>query len=152
MTQPNTKCRIWWNTDIDSYQITVAYSPQFLTILKQLIPVSDRGYDEETKIWVFSERFFTAVKKLAEATWPNAGEVHIIDRATSERSKATPSVQKAPIGDICQEFMKLLPYDAALTAYRKGAAILHPDRGGSMESMSRLNVLWTRLSKEVYKQ
>ena len=57
------------------------------------------------------------------------------------------SRQLEPIDQTLADFMKLLPFDAAQSAYRKAAIALHPDKGGSMDSMSKLNVLWTKASE-----
>src|SRR5437867_1043938 len=45
------------------------------------------------------------------------------------------------LDDVLVEFMKLLPFDAAQSAYRKAALLLHPNKGGDKEKMTRVNAL-----------
>ena len=48
--------------------------------------------------------------------------------------------------------MKLLPFDAAQSAYRKAALLLHPNKGGDKEKMTRVNALWSRIENELYRK
>lgn len=146
------KCKIWWDTNVQSYHVSTPYNPEFVAALKQLIPVSDRHFDFDAKIWVFTERFFGPVSRLAKTIWPNPGEIVIIDRVTTDRASQPTAVEKKPLSNLCQEFLEVLPFDAAQSAYKKAALLLHPDRGGDMEKMATLNALWNRLRKEIYKQ
>lgn len=157
--QSGPKCRIWWDSDVQGYQISCPYHPAFLEALKKLIPGSggmDRTYDPETKQWFISERFFEPTKKLAQAIWPNPGELVVIDRYTTESQQASsaPAQAQLPLEKTCLKFMELIPFEAASAAYRKAAMVLHSDVAGSEhgDKMTRLNVLWDRLKKELYKQ
>jgi len=147
------KCKIWWDVDIMSYHISTPYNPEFVAAIKQLIPASDREFHDSTKIWIFTERFFSPVCSLAAAIWPTLGEVNIINREAAERANAPTTTDKKPMADICQDFINILPFEAAQTAYRKAAIMLHPDKNsGDQEKMSKLNVLWDRIQKEVFKK
>jgi hypothetical protein len=44
-------------------------------------------------------------------------------------------------------FAKLLPYEAALSAFRAAAKMLHPDLGGSHQLMQELNAAWSEAQK-----
>jgi len=152
-TFPGPKCKIWWDVNVKCYHISTPYNPEFITTLKQLIPASDREFQPDKKIWVISERFFEPVRKLSQAIWPGTGSVHVIDREAAERTALPTSVDKRPVEDICADFVKALPFEAAQSAYRKAATMFHPDVDPSgADKMMKLNVLWDRIQKEVYKR
>jgi len=150
--QPNmtqgAKCRIWWDETISAYRISTPYSPQFVDFLKIGIPVSDRAYDPSTKIWTFTEKFFDLVESTARKVWKNQGEVVIITKTQSQKASAPPAVATASLDTVMLEFVKILPERALLQAFRFAANELHPDKGGSMESMSKLNTLWDRIKTD----
>jgi hypothetical protein len=146
------KCKIWWDPEVQSYHVSTPYNQNFVAAIKQLIPATFRHFDDQAKIWVFAEQYYKPVKHLAEKIWAQPGEVNCIDRATVEAAQTPVHVEKKPIADVCEAFVRVLPFDAALSAYRKAATLLHPDKGGDMEKMAQLNMLWNRLQKEVYKQ
>lgn len=72
----------------------------------------------------------------------------------SQTTQNTPaSAQRVtPIDTVLVQFVRLLPYDAARTAYRKAQLTLHPDAGGDSNKASALNVAWQRIEKEIYGQ
>lgn len=146
--------RIWWDATVRAYRLSGAYDDQLVSFLKSNIPYSDRAWDPATKIWTFTESYFSGVEKLCKMVFGDAN-VSVFTRqqveATAGATSGT-SVQKVDTITIeLAEFLRLLPYEAAQAAYRKAAFILHPDKGGDMEKMSRLNQLWTKIEKEVYK-
>ena len=149
--QGQTGVRIWWDKDVQAYYISTPYNQNFVEFIKAAIPVGKRHWDPQTKIWMFSEEFLPPLLKLCQKVW-GAGNVTVIDKFQVEKASATPSVQKTKMEDVLADFIRLLPYDVALTAYRKAAMQLHPDRGGDETKMSKLNTLWKRIQKELYQQ
>ena len=155
--------RIWWDGSVSAYRLTSPYSKELVEMLKLKIPVSDRSFDPQTKIWTFTEQWLTPLKALLTAL---AFQTTVITRAQAEAAAGAPgrSSTSSPtnpqhgvntLDAVLVTFMRLIPYDAAQSAYRKAALALHPDRaasGGSMEKMQQLNVAWTRLEKELYNQ
>lgn len=157
MTPTQPTIRIWWDTNVAAYRLTSPYSKELVDILKKKIPVSDRSFDPQTKIWTFTEQWLTPLTSLLKAfSW----QATVITRAQAEaasqgQSKTSSSPAKqSKLDDVLVQFVRLLPFEAAQSAYRKAAMLLHPDRGGtgSMEKMQALNVAWTRLEKELYGQ
>lgn len=145
------KCRIWWDDSIQAYRISVPYDAKFIDFLKVAIPVAHRAFDPSTKIWTFAEQYFDPVKNTAEKVWGKQ-DVTTVSKAQTQQATAPPSVQKASMDEIFVQWCKLLTPDAFMAAYRKAATELHPDKGGDMEKMARLNVLWERIKKEHLKQ
>ena len=157
---PQPMIRIWWDTSVTAYRLTSPYSKELVEMLKTKIPGSDRSFDFQSKIWTFTEQWLIPIKGLLTAM---QFQITVITRAQSEaaatggtgRANASSPVRVASLDSVLAQFMRLLPYDAAQSAYRKAALALHPDRaasGGSMEKMQALNVAWTRLEKELYNQ
>ena len=147
------KCRIWWDTDVGAYRFSCSYSKNFIEAIKALIPASDRAFDSQTLIWMFNERFFTAVSTLAQKVY-GASYVSITTRQQAEANnrKGIARGVTGKIEDTFVVFVKLLPFNAAAKAYRQAAIEMHPDRGGNVEQMARLNEVWSRIKKEHYKQ
>jgi hypothetical protein len=157
VTKVSIKAKIWWDVSIKAYRLQCDFKPQLVDFLKKNIPVSDRTYDPQTKIWTFTEQYLDGVKKLMDLLY-GQNNIAILSKAQVESSTGQNYNNKPSVGtrtsiDVdLTEFMKLLPFDIAQTAYRKACLIFHPDRGGDMEKMSKLNALWTRIEKEVYNQ
>ena len=105
-----------------------------------------RGWDPASKIWTITERFFPAIKVAAERIFP--GQVNILTREQAEKATAPSAVKIKTLNEVLLDFVLLLPNDALQKAYRVAAMTLHPDRGGDMEKMSRLNALWQRIEME----
>lgn len=148
------KCRIWYDTDVSAYRFSCSYSRNFIEAIKALIPASDRAYDDQTKIWLFSERYYNAVADLAKKVY-GTSYVSIMTRQQAEANtqKGIARGINGKIEDTFVAFVKLLPFNAAAKAYRQAAVELHPDKaGGSMENMARLNEVWGRIKREHYKQ
>jgi hypothetical protein len=148
----SVKARIWWDSSIQAYKLQTTFKPELVEFLKKQIPVSDRSWDNNTKIWTFTEGYLDGVRKLCILLYGN-NDVAVLDRKTVEgQSTRTVSVSNLNTLDtLCVQFVKLLPFDAAQSAYRKASLVLHPDRpGGNMEKMSQLNTIWTRLEKELW--
>lgn len=144
--------KIWYDDKLDGYVMTSPYRQDLVTALKQLIPATDRKWDPDQKIWMFSERWLTVVETIVKGIWKNPSDVMIITKAQSQKAASPPAIAKSKIEDAAWQFIRVLPYEAAQAAYRKAAFMLHPDRGGDMEKMSMLNALWDKISKEVYHQ
>jgi hypothetical protein len=151
--------RIWWDASVSAYRMTSPYNASLVDALKQFIPVSDRSYDPATKVWTFVERQLAPLQGLLKQL--NMQPV-IITRAQAEQaaqqaassagSQSTAAQRVKPLDTVIIEFVRLLPYDAMRSAYRKAAMELHPDKGGSAERSAQLNDNWSRIAKEVYGQ
>jgi len=104
--------------------------------------------DDSTKIWTFTEKWLAPTLALIKLIGVNPV---VITRAQAGASAGASSSRK-PIDAVLLDFVKLLPFDAAQSAYRKAALAFHPDKGGDMARMSALNAAWERIQKEVYQQ
>lgn len=146
----STQCRIWWDVSVGAYRMVTPFNLQFKDALLQLVPFSDRAWDEPagSKAWTISEKYFPATKLLVEKFFRTSPTV--ITRAQAEAASQPAATANAPIEAVCHEFLKLCSQDAAAKAYRAAAVTLHPDHGGDMTKMSKLNSLWERIKKELY--
>lgn len=153
------KARIWWEDSTGSYVLSSMYNTKLVEGLKLLIPSGDRMWDQQTKFWHFSEQYGEMVRKLCESSL-GPGTVSFTSKQVSQQYQQAQQQQRASLSpnaqttDACiNEFFSLLSYDAARKAYLVSAQSLHPDKqGGDGQKMSRLNELWQRLEKEVFKR
>ena len=146
-----TIINIWWNPDAEAYNMIVPYSTGFKTAFELALPASDRSFDFDTKIWTFTERHLTAIASLVEKLWHT--KPTIITRIQVERANSGGNIiTSATIDSVIATFVKMLPYEAMQQAYKRAAMLMHPDRGGDMEQMSKLNAAWQRLERELYKK
>jgi hypothetical protein len=170
------QARVLWDESVGAYRVSTPYSASFVDLLKQLIPIADRVWDPQAKLWTVAERFALPIKNLCEQVWgtPN---VQFMDRnawlaAQAKQAQAYAAYQASqsssaanayipppppprtpvrgePIDIVMLNFVKLLPYDAAQAAYRKAAVAFHPDHnGGDGSKMSALNATWQRIEAE----
>ena len=147
---PNVKCKIWWDDNVQAYAISTPYNPDFVSAIKAIIPSSERGFSEVSKVWTFTEPYLAAMQKLAEQLWPSAGEVIVISRAQAQKKTTVPMSMRGS-GDVSLAFIQASGFDAAQKAYRVATRQFHPDLikdGG--EQMAQINSLWDRIKKEVF--
>jgi hypothetical protein len=151
---PTGNIRIWWDTSVSAYRLVSPFNIDLVNALKTQIPVSDRSYDATTKVWTFVERQLTPLQALLKML--NLQAV-VITRAQAEAAAQQSQTGNAgarsvkPLDTVICEFVRLLPLDAAKTAYRKAAMELHPDKqSGDASKMQALNLAWQRIEKEVY--
>ena len=152
------KCRIWWDSTIQSYVVSSAFSNKLVEGLKTIIPSSDRQWDDTSKFWYITEPYGAFVKDIAEKCF-GVGSVSFTSKTVAQQSQSSQQNQQrqtftstatTPIDRAIIDFFTLLSYDAAKAAYRRASQELHPDKGGDSEKMTRLNQSWSRIEKEVF--
>jgi len=155
--------RIWWDTSVNAYRMSSPYNAELVNAVKSFIPGSDRSYDAMSKMWTFTERVYDPLTQLfakldirpqvMTRQQVEAQAAASAARAQDSANGVASASSAKPLDAVMIEFVRLLPYDAARTAYRKAATQLHSDvAGGSDSRMSALNVAWQRIEKEVYGQ
>ena len=146
---PVTNVRVWWDSSVSAYRLASPYNKDLVEGIKATIPISDRSFDPQTKIWTFVERQLDPLLKFFKLM--NVQPTVITKQQTEQASQSSPQQKGIPLEKLTLEFVKLIGPDAMLKAYRAAAMTLHPDRGGNMDQMSALNAAWDRIQKEVYK-
>jgi hypothetical protein len=170
---PTGSVKILWDPSVAAYRVSTPYNPQFVELLKQLIPVADRIWDTQQKIWTIAEGFYQPVKDLCSKIW-GQGSTTSVSRTEHEAFEAQQAAAQAqaqaqaaqgayqryvpptrtkgePLDIVLLQFAKVLPYEAARAAYRNAAMQLHPDKnGGDSTKMTALNVCWQRIEAEYY--
>lgn len=159
-SQTQQSVRIWWDASVQAYRLASPFNKALVDALKQHIPVSDRSYDPQTKIWTFVEKQLAALQALLTIiglppiviTRQQVEQQQQQQAASQSQSNGSlPATQRGlPLSDVVLQFVRVVPYDAMLKAYRLAALALHPDRGGSPDAMSTLNATWSRLEKDIY--
>ena len=171
MPPTNYNIKILWDDSIAAYRVSTPFSPQFVELLKQLIPAGARAWDIQTKVWTVEEKYGVPIFDLCARIW-SPQNILFVDAVAQAAAKAAtafhaqqntqaqpsnyqyvpPKITKGdPLDLVMLNFFKTLPYDAAKAAYRNAALLLHPDRqGGSADKMTVLNMTWTRIEQEYY--
>lgn len=153
MSPNTTNVKIWWDVSVDAYRMNSPFNKALVDAMHQVIPYSDRSFDRDTKVWTFAEKYLAPLLVLLKTIGILPS---VITRAQAEQAQTSSSSGSAhkgkPVDAIIVEFVKLVPYDCMLKAYRAAAMQLHPDRGGNMDKMTSLNAAWDRIQKEVYGQ
>lgn len=153
---PNATVRIWFDTTVSAYRMTSPFNKELVTALKQ-IPASDRSYAPDSKIWTFTEKYLDGILSLCKTVMGVTPQ--LVTRAQAEKAQAgqtqghtTAAVPRgaSPMDSTILTFFRLLPYEAALAAYRKAAVVYHPDHQGDVAKMSDLNVCWQRIEKDLF--
>jgi hypothetical protein len=160
------KASIFWDSSIQAYRLKMqadyAKIEKCIEFLKKFIPHSDRELivkeDPSTKkkdyTWTFTEKYLQGTVDFMKLIF-GAPEVACVTRAQVEATQQprTPlTATSNPTASACYEFLKTISYEDAQKAYRSAAIRLHPDRGGDMEQMTKVNSLWTKIQKEIYGQ
>jgi hypothetical protein len=164
--QANLGVKIEWDIDIQAYKIYTPHDAKFVEALKQLIPYSDRSWNEQGRYWIITERFMEPVKMTAEMKWGVKATVK--DKETVEKEHAAREAQRkrleeearrrmgiatlSPIEKTIVDFVNMLPYEAMKKAYQHGALQLHPDRGGDPAKMSEYNAKWQEIERVFYQR
>lgn len=160
------KASIFWDTSVQAYRLKLqgdyAKIEKVVEFLKKQIPFSDRELvvkvdpvtTKKDYTWTFTEKYFDGTVKFLHLVY-GAQEVAAVSRAqveAAQQPRMNMTASANPMASACFEFLKIIPYEAAQKAYREAAFRMHPDRGGNMEEMSKMNALWTKLQKELYNQ
>lgn len=163
-------CKILWDNSVQAFRVSTPYNPNFVELLKQIIPIADRVWDPQTKIWTLHEKYGVPIFELCKKIY-GAASVQYMDRAAIAAAEAAanakfnqyqaaqqaqagawtnqyqaPPPPRLPVrGDsldvVLLNFVKLLPYDAAQAAYRKAAMALHPDKPENSGNSDRMSAL-----------
>ena len=151
---PQPQARLWWNSSISAYHFVSPYNEALKDALLKAIPASDRNWNPQARVWTITERYADPLRNLLTVmgvnhTYVSKTQVEAAQQ-TASRTSANTASGLHKIDDVKCDFIKALPYEAALKAYRHAAILLHPDRGGDATRMSALNIAWQRIEKEVY--
>jgi hypothetical protein len=172
-------CKILWDDSVDAYRVATPYNPEFVELLKQLIPGPARVWDKVAKIWTVTEPYVNAVKDLIEKIYGKQNVTFVSKQHAAQiaaqrvaaaaayqaqaASGASSNYQYVPPKQPMQSggsldtamllFCKTLTYEAAKAAYRRAALELHPDKNaGDSSKMTVLNTSWARIEKEFYQR
>lgn len=146
---------IWRDRGV--YRARFIYDVDLIDFFRSL-PPGERVFDHAEKTWNFDAKHLRITLQTARQfgfsdviLWPSGQAPP--PRGKKKRESKT-SFAPEPAGQTSDilEFFRLLPREAAHSAYRRAAAMLHPDAGGSNDKMQKLNALWERIEKAWYTQ
>ena len=150
MPPTSVKCKIWWDDTVQAYSVSVPYNANFVAAIKALVPVSERGFNEVSKVWTFTEPYLAAMETLARQLWHQPGEVVVVTKANTRKATTAPMATQGA-APCALEFLRILGFEAVRSAYRAAAVQFHPDKDAANgERMAQINSLWDRIQKEVF--
>jgi len=141
-TQRISTVRFVYDLKVDAYRLVAPYNEALVRFIKATIPASDRAWDSRLKVWVIAKQWRDRLAAVLTELFGPTGVI-IIDPSSTAPPAPSPS---GDLASAALDFVLALPEAALKTAYRQAAMLLHPDRGGSPEAMSRLNSAWERLT------
>ena len=151
------KCRIFYDTTLGGYTVSSSYNEKFISGMKQVMPSGSYHYDKQTKLWHISEAYGPVIHNVAKLMFGDSAvsftSKEVAEQARKSQQQAPPpvvGVMLNPQDTLLLTFMRLLPYEAAKTAFRTAAIAMHPDKGGAADKMAELNATWNQISREVY--
>jgi hypothetical protein len=169
-TNVAVKVQIWWDTNTGSYVMSSPYAEKLITGLKHVIPENLRHYDKTTRFWYIPENYGDSLKLIAEGVF-GVGTVSFVSRKATEQAEAAktgtsgnyiPPAQSAsgymtPLDKSILNFFRLLPYEAAVSAFKLAARALHPDRNlndpqGAHSRMASLTEAWSVIEREAFRK
>ncbi len=146
------------------FHIKMDYYYESLIILIKSIPVSDRKYDYNTKVWTITQKYWSLIlsylqinniyfeQRIAESDKPveNNPEYEKYKKLVEEAEQAVTAKPTESRETIEAKFRLLLPEELRSlplqAAYRKAAFLYHPDRqNGNSSKMSEINELYAYL-------
>lgn len=118
--------------------VRTPYNPEFIDELKNEIPREARKWDTEEKIWKVDASYADDLEKLVRKFY---GEPTVVQQEVLVTASAP---EDDPYGMLLRE----APNDVIKKVYLMIATKVHPDAGGSTESMTRVNQAWDAIKRE----
>lgn len=118
------------------------YDPLIKDCILTFLPRHTRWWDPEEKCWWILDASEQIAISILEQRHYRVMSKRI------HREDACSVSRRSGDGNIFESLFKEVPEALQLTVYRHLALALHPDRGGSTELMSQLNVAWGELRRE----
>jgi hypothetical protein len=147
----NQIVRVWWDPAMSSYRIQTPFSQEFVNRIKgPSVPWQERGWDAQTRTWVFTEPFFDLVLSWIKDLWPDV--VPIIKTRLETENEARnmlPPGEMSLLAKASITFVDLLDSESLAAAFKSRAQRLHPDKGGDGKKFAELNSAYQELKKDL---
>jgi len=133
-----SKATIW--ADGTWIHVRTPFDRDFVAALKNRLPYGARKWDPDQKVWLVDPSYDQELLAVLEVYF---GEVNVIE-------KEQPQIMaQLSAGDDPYTMLVRLASDETLKKlYRMVALDVHPDRGGSADSMAQANLAWDAIKKE----
>ena len=127
------------------------YNPEFVEALKGCIPVRQRHWQAEKRLWRIDHSAGDTLDELLRRFYGDydfvaPGELGL---EPGQHRQAGPQAQHRLPAEACRvlHLQPSAPAELVTAAYRVLAKLHHPDRGGDTEAMQRINAAYEALSK-----
>ncbi len=134
-------------TIIGEAVLTFPFSRELVDALKDEVPGYARSYDPDTKAWSVQSAYVAVARSLVESVYP---DVEVIDFSPNfgrhESRRAAPDASGRTSYTVLH-LRETAPPELIEAAFRCLARLHHPDRGGDVATMQRLNAAHAALTK-----
>lgn len=149
--------------------IETAHNADYVEAIKFIIPLRDRTWDPDSKVWIVTKRYYAAAVALvrhfygegfidsvggvteAQAMdWEERFEAWKSFGAKKKTYEGRPKMAHADSNSGPYAALYLLPNappQLIKAAYRTLAVLYHPDKGGDVELMKRINGAYEKLKQ-----
>ncbi|MGI8475399.1 MAG: hypothetical protein ACR2OO_03380 [Thermomicrobiales bacterium] len=123
-------------------ELEFRYNAAAIARLKELIPSACRSYDRDSKTWMVSVGMAGLAIEILEFTF---GEV-TVEHAAGSRPGPTP-IRTSDADYRALHLLSSAPGYVIEAAYRAMAKANHPDVGGNVEVMTKINLAFEQLQR-----
>jgi hypothetical protein len=137
---------------MSSYRIQNPYLEEMKVRFKGTqIPWQERGWDAQTRSWVFTEPYFDTVLSWVKELFPGITPMIKTRLETENEARNTlPPGEMSIFAKAAITFVDLLDGEALNAAFRNRAQRLHPDKkGGDGQKFSEFNSAYQELKKDL---
>lgn len=136
-----------WETAFGEVVLRFPFLDALVTDIKDAVPFRFRAYDSQTKQWTIDAAYADVAIRLLLRHFPNA--------SVPPRWRFRSPWEEPPTPDRGADDYRVLhllptaPVELIETAYRTLARLHHPDRGGDVLAMQRVNAAYASLKSRV---
>jgi hypothetical protein len=132
------KATIW--ADGTWINVRTPYDKDFVAALKNRLPYGARKWDGDQKVWQVDPSYDTELMAVLETYFE---EVNVIEQ---EQPQIVAALDTG--ADPYAALLRFASDETLKKCYRMVALDVHPDRGGSSDSMTQANMAWDAIKKE----
>jgi hypothetical protein len=125
------------------FWLDTPYDKIFIGELKNLIAYPGRKWDKERRQWWVSAAAVAMAESIARRHYDN------VEKLDAAPPPPPPPPMHSYLAYNTLHLMPSAPPEVTKAAYRAMAMLHHPDRGGNVEMMKRINQAWECLNAEV---
>src|SRR6478609_296376 len=146
-TQPKT-ARVEKAQALNGIYIYAPYNAEFIDALKAIVPAELRLWENDEKRWYVFESYAEKAIAIVKTYWPNLLDNRQARQQERQQRQWKASINVAPANDYAALYVTSdAPAEVIRAAYKALALLHHPDNGGNLTTMQKINGAFTSLKK-----